>query len=97
MQPIEPLPRFACPDWWERIQSGRMPMADVPLNAKKAAKAVAFFNRLRLPDLPGTPTLEKACGEWFREILCAFLASEDPATRQRLVWELLCMVPKKNS
>ena len=39
MQPIEPLPRFACPDWWERIQSGRMPMADVPLNAKKAAKA----------------------------------------------------------
>ncbi|MCC0055903.1 MAG: terminase large subunit [Rhodobiaceae bacterium] len=72
-------------------------MADVPLNAKKAAKAVAFFNRLRLPDLPGTPTLEKACGEWFREILCAFLASEDPATRQRLVWELLCMVPKKNS
>lgn len=97
MQRTDVPPRFSCPDWWERIQAGRMPMADVPLNAEKAAKAVAFFNRLRLPDVPGTPTLEDACGEWFREILCAFLASEDPETRQRLVWELLCMVPKKNS
>ncbi len=47
--------------------------------------------------MPGTPTLAEACGDWFREILCAFLASEDPETKQRLVWELLCMVPKKNS
>ncbi|KQZ81882.1 terminase [Mesorhizobium sp. Root157] len=97
MQRTEALPRFACPNWWERIQAGQMPMADVPVNAEKAAKAVAFFNRLRLPDVPGTPALEEACGDWFREILCAFLASEDPVTKQRLVWELLCMVPKKNS
>ncbi|TIN67132.1 MAG: terminase large subunit, partial [Mesorhizobium sp.] len=63
----------------------------------KAAKALAFFNRLKLPDVPGNPPLSEACGEWFRDILCAFLASEDPETKQRLVWELLCMVPKKNS
>lgn len=94
---VEALPRFACPDWWERLKAGQTPMADVPLNATKAAKAVAFFNRLRLPDVPGTPTLAEACGEWFRDILCAFLASEDPETRQRIVHELLCMVPKKNS
>lgn len=93
----EKQPRFACVDWWERIQSGRTPMADVPLNETKAAKALAFFNRLRLPDVPGTPPLSEACGDWFREILTAFLASEDPETKQRLVWELLCMVPKKNS
>ena len=72
-------------------------MADVPVNPAKAAKALAFFNRLRLPDVPGTPRLAEACGEWFRDILCAFLASEDPETGRRLVWELLCMVPKKNS
>jgi len=72
-------------------------MADVPLNEAKAAKALAFFNRLRLPDVPGTPALAEACGDWFRDILCAFLASEDPETKKRLVWELLCMVPKKNS
>ncbi|QPC87407.1 terminase large subunit [Mesorhizobium sp. NBSH29] len=97
MQLTDPLPRFACPDWWARIQAGQMPMADVPLNAARAAKALAFFNRLRLPDVPGTPTMAEACGDWFREILCAFLASEDPDTKQRLVVELLCMVPKKNS
>lgn len=72
-------------------------MADVPINQAKAAKALAFFNRLRLPDVPGTPPLAEACGDWFRDILCAFLASEDPETGRRLVWELLCMVPKKNS
>ncbi|TPM55339.1 terminase large subunit [Mesorhizobium sp. B2-2-4] len=97
MLDTEALPRFACPDWWERIKAGQTPMADVPLNQEKAAKALAFFNRLKLPDVPGNPPLSQACGEWFREILCAFLASEDPETKQRLVWELLCMVPKKNS
>ena len=91
------LPRFACPDWWDRLQAGEMPMASVPLDEDRAAKAVAFFNRLRLPDVPGTPTMAEACGDWFREILCAFLASCDPVTKRRLVWELLCMVPKKNS
>lgn len=93
----EALPRFACPDWWEKIQAGQTPMAAVPVNERKAAKALAFFNRLRLPDVPGTPPLSEACGEWFRDILVAFLASEDPVTRHRLVVELLCMVPKKNS
>lgn len=93
----ETLPRFACPDWWERLQAGQTPMASVPVNADRAAKALAFFNRLRLPDVPGNPPLSEACGEWFRDILVAFLASEDPATKRRLVWELLCMVPKKNS
>ena len=97
MLAVEAAPRFACPDWWERIEAGQTPMADVPLDAARAAKALAFFNRLRLPDVPGTPTLGEACGEWFRDILCAFLASENPETKGRLVWELLCMVPKKNS
>jgi phage terminase large subunit-like protein len=97
MLATEALPLFACPDWWERLQAGRTPMPEVPLNVDRAAKALAFFNRLRLPDVPGTPTLGEACGDWFREILCAFLASEDPETKRRLVWELLCMVPKKNS
>lgn len=97
LRSTEALPRFACPDWWEKIQAGQAPMASVPINEKKAAKALAFFNRLRLPDIPGNPPMSEACGDWFRDLLVAFLASEDPVTRRRLVWELLCMVPKKNS
>lgn len=97
MQSTEAPPRFACPDWWEKLQAGATPMARVPLNEKRAAKALAFFNRLKLPDVAGNPPLSEACGEWFRDVLTAFLASEDPETKRRLVWELLCMVPKKNS
>lgn len=91
------LPRFACTDWWERLKSGAPPMADVPMNEARAMKALTFFSRLRLPDVPGNPTMATACGEWFKEILMAFLASEDPETGQPVVWELLCEVPKKNS
>ncbi|WP_306150634.1 terminase large subunit domain-containing protein [Roseovarius sp. MMSF_3281] len=93
----EDLPRFACPDWWSKIKAGQTPMADVPVNEEKARKALAFFNRLRLPDVAGNPLMRDACGEWFRDVLVAFLASECPETKDRLVWELLCMVPKKNS
>lgn len=72
-------------------------MADVPINMHKAKKVVTFFNWLRLPDVAGAPSMAEACGDWFRDILVAFLASEDPETMQPLVWELLCEVPKKNS
>ncbi|AJY47852.1 terminase [Martelella endophytica] len=91
------LPRFACPDWWEKLQAGETPIPEIPLDEKRAARALAFFNRLKLPDVPGNPPLSEACGDWFRDILVAFLASQDPVTKRRLVWELLCMVPKKNS
>lgn len=91
------MPRFACPDWWQRMQAGEVPMADIPLDDAKAARALAFFNRLRLPDVPGNPRLAEACGDWFKQILCVFFASADPETGQTLAWELLCMVPKKQS
>ncbi len=98
MSLTEPTPRFACLDWWEKIKAGETPMADVPVNEEKAEDAIWFFNRLKLPDgdKAGTP-LSEACGDWFRDILVAFLASEDPETKERLVWECLTMVPKKNS
>jgi phage terminase large subunit-like protein len=97
MSVTEGLPRFACPDWWERLQRGDLPCAEVPVNEDRAAKALAFFNRLRLPDVTGNPPMAAACGDWFKDLLVAFFASEDPETFQPLVWELLCMVPKKNS
>lgn len=97
MSATEALPRFACPDWWEKLQAGDVPMADVPINEAKAARVLAFFNRLRLPDIAGNPPMSIACGEWFKRLLVVFFASEDPETQRELVWELLCMVPKKNS
>ncbi|WP_323744914.1 terminase TerL endonuclease subunit [Noviherbaspirillum malthae] len=56
-----------------------------------------MFNKLRLADVPETPTLAEAGGDWFRDIVRALFGSQDPVTRARAIRELLLLVPKKNS
>ncbi len=64
---------FACSDWEQRLRAGRSLVPDLPLDRKEAARAVGIFNRLKLSDVPGTPTLEQAAGDWFRDIVRALL------------------------
>jgi phage terminase large subunit-like protein len=87
---------FACPDWVERLKDGRSLVPDLPLFTAEADRAVAIFNKLRLPDVPGMPTMREAAGEWFRDIVRALFGSvsEDGI---RHVPELFALVPKKNS
>lgn len=72
-------------------------MPALPLFEDEARYAVAFFDRLRLPDVLGQPLLRDACGEWFRDIVRAVLGSRDPATNIRYVRELFALVGKGNS
>lgn len=89
---------LACPDWWERIQQGMLPIRDdLPLNVPMADRAAAIFMRLRLADVPGTPTAAEAGGEWFAQTLRASFGSVDPVTRQRYLREQFWLVPKKNA
>jgi phage terminase large subunit-like protein len=88
---------FACPDWEARLRERRSLVPDLPLNRAEADRAVAIFNKLRLPDVPGQPTMAEAAGEWFRDIVRAGFGAFDPATRQRHVRKIFGMVPKKNS
>lgn len=88
---------FACPDWQDRLRTGRSLVPDLPLDAVEANRAAAVFNKLRLPDVIGTPALEVAAGEWFRDIVRAVFGSVDQAARERMVREVFCLVPKKNS
>lgn len=88
---------FACPDWVDRLKAGRAPMPDLPIDPARAERAVRVFNGLRLPDVAGQPTLEDACGEWFRDILRACFGAIDPETGERAVGEAFVLVPKKNS
>lgn len=88
---------FACPDWVDRLKSGRPPMPDLALDAVAAERAVDVYNNLRLPDVPDQPTLGEAGGEWFRAIVRAAFGSADPETGERAVGEIFCLVPKKNS
>ncbi len=87
----------SCRDWRERITAGQSLCPALPLHEKQAALAVAVFDRLRLPDVPGNPTLAEAGGDWFRELVRALFGSYDEATKQRHIRELFLMVPKKSS
>ena len=89
--------RLSCPDWPARLKAGRSLVPTLPLNRKEGDRAVRVFNRLRLADVPGTPTLGEAGGEWFRDIVRALFGSLDPKTKARAIRELFLLVPKKNS
>jgi phage terminase large subunit-like protein len=86
---------FACPDWVDRLKAQRSLIPDLPLDEKEADRAVAIFNKLRLPDVPGQPAMADAAGEWQRDIVRAIFGSLENGVRR--VPEILCMVPKKNS
>ena len=89
---------LSCPDWEQRLRSGRSLVPDLGLpNRREGDRAVAVFNKLRLADVPGTPTMAEAAGDWFRDIVRAIFGSLDPSTRTRMIRELLLLVPKKNS
>ncbi len=86
---------FACPDWWEKLQAGQTPIPELDLDTKLADQAVAIYNKLRLPDVPGKPRLAEAGGDWARDIVRAIFGSMQNGVR--LVGEVMAMVPKKNS
>jgi phage terminase large subunit-like protein len=87
---------LSCPDWRDRLREGRSLVPKLPLNAE-GDRAVAIFNKLKLADVPGTPTMGEAGGDWFRDIVRALFGSLDPVTRARMIRELFLLVPKKNS
>lgn len=88
---------FACLDWEERLAAGESLLPDLPLDPVEADRAVSIYNRLKLYDVPGQPTLGEAGGEWFRDIVRAVFGSLDATTGMRHVPGVLCLVPKKNS
>lgn len=88
---------LSCPDWWARLQAGRSLVPVLPLNLDMATRAVRAFDMLRLSDVPGTPTVAEAGGDWFRDIVGALFGSLSPDERRRRIREVFCLVPKKNA
>lgn len=88
---------LSCRDWEERLRNGRSLVPPVAIDEAQGARAVAIFNKLRLADVPGTPSMEDAGGDWFKDIIRVLFGSLDPVTRARAIRELLLLVPKKNS
>jgi phage terminase large subunit-like protein len=88
---------FARPDWETRIRNSRSLIPDLPLNQKEVRRAVGIYNKLRIPDVAGTPSFGEAGADWFREIIAAIFGSYDNETGVRHVRENFNLVPKKNS
>lgn len=88
---------LSCPDWQARVRAGRSLVPSLPIDNAAAEKAVKVFNRLRLADVPGNPTLAEAAGDWFRDIVRALFGSWDPVEQQRHIREIFALVAKKNS
>jgi phage terminase large subunit-like protein len=97
LPPFDPAWSTAVPDWERRIVEGLPLVPDLPLYADEAERAVRVFNRLRLPDVHGTPRFEEAGGEWFRSIVRTLFGALDPVTLRRRLSELFLLVPKKNA
>lgn len=86
----------ACPDWWDKLKAGATPIPALNLDPNLAEIAVALFDKLVVPDIPGQPTMAEAAGEWMRDMVRAAFASVDPETGARQVGEIFNLVPKKN-
>lgn len=86
----------ACLDWQARMAAGAPLVPDLPLNEAEAGRALRIFNRLRLPDVIGQPTLAEATGPWFSRIVESLFGSYDPETNRRDIQEVFLLVPKKN-
>jgi phage terminase large subunit-like protein len=87
----------SCLDWEERIRNGRSLMPELPLFDGEAEMGLAFFDELRLPDVPGNPRLGDASGEWFRDLVRAVFGSWDPVNKVRMIRDFFALVPKGSS
>jgi len=88
---------LSCKDWESRLLTGKSLVPELPLFKSEADRGVGVFDRLRLSDVPGTPYLAEACGDWFRDMVRALFGSLDPVSQFRMIRELFALVAKKNS
>jgi len=84
-------------DWESRIREGRSLIPDLPLIRSEADLGLAFFDELRLPDVPGKPRLGDAAGKWFRDIVAANFGSWDPLVEVNYIRDIFCLAPKGSS
>jgi phage terminase large subunit-like protein len=86
----------SCPDWEERLLSGRTLVPELPLYRAEADRALRIFKRLRLPDVVGTPTMAEGCAPWFFSIVEALFGAYDPVANVRRIQDFFWLIPKGN-
>ena len=86
----------ACPDWEQRIESGRSLIPFPPLFPAEAAAALQTFGALRMVDVAGSPTFGEAARPWIKDLVAAIFGAYDAETGRRLIRYFLLLIAKKN-
>lgn len=86
----------ACPDWEERLRSGKS-IIPKPIFADQAEQALAIFRQLRVVDLPGRPTFGECSDQWVFDFVGAIFGAYDAETGKQLIREFYLLISKKNT
>lgn len=86
----------ACPDWAERLKSGRT-IIPPPIFPEQAEQALAVFKELKIVDAPGSPTFGESSAQWVFDLVASIFGAYDADSGRRLITEWFVCLPKKNS
>ena len=87
----------ACPDWEERIRTGRSLIACDVRSKEEAQAALDVFKSLRIVDAPNSPTFGEACEEWVFDFVRAIFGAYEPKSAKRMIREFFLLISKKNA
>lgn len=85
----------ACPDWAERLRSGRS-IIPPPIFPEEAEANLEVMRELRIVDAPGSPQIGEASGQWVFDLAASVFGAYDAQSGRRLIKEWFVMLPKKN-
>lgn len=86
----------ACTDWEARLV-GRKSIIPPPIFASEAEEALAIFKALRVPDLPGKPSMAECCEEWVFDFVRCIFGAYDAENGKQLIREFGLLISKKNT
>ena len=85
----------SCPDWAERLKTGRS-IIPPPIFPEEAEAALEVLRELRIVDAPGSPRIADACNQWIFDLAASIFGAYDAESGRRLITEWFVLIPKKN-